>query len=1244
MIRKSILRLSVHHPIWPGLLLLPLAILSVAITCGQEVGDAQDEAEGEETIVLDMFEVSTSQDRGYLSTNATSGTSLNMAIRDLPMPLEVINQEMIEDLQATDVREALQYSAGITTRDYEIPSATSRGTSSGDRSPSSAGNLDDGFTNVVNIRGYNVPNQQRLGFRVGAIVPAYGVVLGGTTDTVNTSRLEVVRGPSSLLYGINVLSGIVNVIPKKPLSEPRYSASVSGGNFGYMRATFDATGPLIREKLNYRILGSIQENGNWTDDFEQKQNYFAAQAEWFITSNMKLLLEYQKSHRKDNGIGSQFLVDAAGGVNSFFFRNEFDERYTYGRDFTEDVADEFLVRRPDKTYSALEDLGPAFRITGADTYRERDEDDFLALLTLQPTENLNIEAGVYFTRLEDEEFDVDYRVTGNTDGPVAITRPSTFRTVDWFFNPEADREDLIPFIDNNGNSAQFGAYTLAMELFRVPNAERLDPNRDFGDEEVPKVETGKIARYLWYKIPTTADSTQARLRAAYAFDSDFFNFPISHTVTLGAQYTRDKVSLVSGGVGADRSYAQNPADRNAAGRQDADAWHARNLLDLDPLKYQNEELAIPGTLNENDLPGLFAGNVDDGSVIRSGWREAELTFEGYYGVYQGQFLGKRGNLILGARRDVFQVKETEFLRIIDRGALTDVYTGSPQPITPFFAGDASSPYQWNPQLPDALNQQVENDIEILRQGFAAEGRNGTQEYNFLEDFVVDTGTVGLSFRIIDPVSVYVVATEGVFPNTGQRDGLNRPIGPEKTKSTEIGLKFDLFDRKISGTISAFRINRENAVWDFADAPAPARWFGGAIGPQSVSTAEYFDPYAALEGTVGQSGKGGFAPLMYAVHTAFVAEAYGRRGLPVPTEGQDGIAQPGGLWSNSDNYLFGVSRSNYLRVNYEFLREQLNAFAAANGGSLEALNARDPGDAVYNGVHPMVEAFEKALRAGVEFPRRAIDYRSDAAQGITLNNNPSHEATRGANVLYEEEANGFDGQLIFSPLPNYQIVFTFSHIERGVTGSGFALVDPVVAALRDSGYVDPEIDTTPADDMEPGSGRFATRYDAWVGSLGIENFADPADPTSLTGGTLAGTNLSFIPENQATLWNKYRFESGPVKGLELGGGVRYSSSVQSTLKVGNRSGAGTGTGDALVIDPFPPPDIGERFVLDTSFSYTRKLGNVNWRLSLKVDNVLDDTRFEEVAEYANPFTGGTELRRTRIYYAPRSFRLSLTADF
>ena len=75
---------------------------------------AQESAEEEEDVVtMSVFSVDASQDQGYRATNSISGTSLNVAIQDLPMPIEVITSEFVEDQQATDFKEALRYTSGV---------------------------------------------------------------------------------------------------------------------------------------------------------------------------------------------------------------------------------------------------------------------------------------------------------------------------------------------------------------------------------------------------------------------------------------------------------------------------------------------------------------------------------------------------------------------------------------------------------------------------------------------------------------------------------------------------------------------------------------------------------------------------------------------------------------------------------------------------------------------------------------------------------------------------------------------------------------------------------------------------------------------------------------------------------------------------------------------------------------------------------------------------------------------------
>ena len=81
-------------------------------------------------------------------------------------------------------------------------------------------------------------------------------------DTWNVERIEVLRGPASVLYGDGAIGGVVNVVSKKPLFTPLNVARVGLGEDGVARAAIDTTGP-VGESLAYRLNVSGNRAGGW---------------------------------------------------------------------------------------------------------------------------------------------------------------------------------------------------------------------------------------------------------------------------------------------------------------------------------------------------------------------------------------------------------------------------------------------------------------------------------------------------------------------------------------------------------------------------------------------------------------------------------------------------------------------------------------------------------------------------------------------------------------------------------------------------------------------------------------------------------------------------------------------------------------------------------------------------------------------------------------------------------------------
>ncbi|MEX0332001.1 MAG: TonB-dependent receptor [Puniceicoccaceae bacterium] len=1249
--------------------------------------------EEEEVFELSAFEVVTTNDRGYLSTNAVSGTSLNMAIRDIPMPLEVINQEFIEDLQATDLEEALDYSSGVFTQTFANGSgANAQG--SAETSPSASVSVNNPFANSISIRGYSVPNQQRFGFRVGgfAVGEGFSVVLGGATDTLNARRLEVVRGPASLLYGVNVLSGIVNIMPKRPLSEPRANIGLSMGSHGFMRGTVDFTGPLIKNKLNYRIMGAYEERDHFTDFRGDRKEYLAGQVEWQINRTTRLLTEIQWADQLRNGIGPQYFRDTVGGsgTNNIDFRNKYGEFVQWGREDMSDLMDRdesdpddvWLIRKtnPMVPYS-YGNLGDSYRISGPDTYFQREELNALVLLETRPLEGLSLELGGYYTKIDQEQFTI---VTNSVTGSEASIRPSDlvpFPIISqqnfWIRNPEvldvlgltdvpdgpirskygldeavgfSVTTDDIPYIFNPGSLLTVTSGGIG-EVFAVPDRSL---RAQLPDDPPYNTTNVKFARYNWIKTPTEAESIQLRLRAAYEFETGipFINGgTIKHTIIGGYQYTKDDLMIVSGRPGVPDMVTQGQITKRpdsgafTNGRLGDDPYLLRkSVFDYSPIYYNGEPIAIPGSLGTSiqDLGPLLDEYVNDGKVThpdeiighnlaRSGWRDVEAEYGGIYGIYQAQLFTDKLTFIAGARQDSYQVEETEQIRLLDgtpfidptkTGTQTDIYYGSQSLTTLPFLISGTEPYsqdKWFSVLPDNLNEEIEREMDLLLEGL---GEQGTRSKLFEETQKFVTNTAGLSYRITEDLSMYVTYSEGVFPNQGLRDGNNNPIKAEQTTGKEIGFKFDFFDGKISGTVSFFQIERENATWNFRYAPSPRRWIGGRFGDSETEAYEK-QSYGNFDAKSWVSGDGAEAR----VYEDFFFSGYGQ---PYQ-QASYGVHED--FFKQAWRDFIGEEPPENLNI---AIIEELTGinFLAANdfgvGGSQENLGEVDPyyfadvnRDLVAgkhineNGVDVglmMQAAFDAAL-AAKEFDGFSIYYINNGRNGeFGAGNNPSNQT--GALVTFKEETIGVDGQIIFSPTNNYQILLTYSHQQREVVGNGFdlaPLIDPVT-----------------------GMKIVGTKYDSWVQVLGEENFSDPGDPTTFNGNGVNGLDLSFVPEWNVSLWNKYRFNEGPLEGLELAGGVKYYGEAPTSVPIG---------GTRLNENEFPTPPTPERFEFDASLSYRFTLMNQDCRIALKVNNLLDDRVDEAVVQYEDPDGPINPVyRRTRVYYGPRTYRLQFSMAF
>lgn len=248
------------HCGWLGAL---LALGAAASLLGQGASP-----ENDEVYTLSPFEISAASNDGYRTVDATGATRFRMPLSDIPLNIQALNAEFISDTASFDVAEAVEWASSIR------------------RSGSSTNDFNESF----NIRGFNSTFNLRNGTRVN-----------GVTDTANISSVEVIKGPSTVLFGVSQPGGLVNFNTKPVRFDPGGEFSYTIGTDEFNRALFDTYGPIGEsENLAYRLIGSYTNAGSDTF-WELEKTFLAPSLEWRILPKLRLGIEYEFLNRNQNG-------------------------------------------------------------------------------------------------------------------------------------------------------------------------------------------------------------------------------------------------------------------------------------------------------------------------------------------------------------------------------------------------------------------------------------------------------------------------------------------------------------------------------------------------------------------------------------------------------------------------------------------------------------------------------------------------------------------------------------------------------------------------------------------------------------------------------------------------------------------------------------------------------------------------------------------------------------------------------
>ncbi|MBJ9738793.1 TonB-dependent siderophore receptor [Acinetobacter oleivorans] len=215
-------------------------------------------------------------DQTYKVDSSSSATRSEVALKDTPQSVSVVTQKVIEDIGATRLIEALDLAGGVTH----------------------ANNFGGQGLTGFNLRGFTSGEFYRNGFPINRGYP-------NAPDSNTIERVDVLRGPSSSLYGRGDPGGTFNLISKTPKSEQQTTLGAQLNSEGLYRTTVDTTGTIPNaENTGYRLNVITEGGDSYRDNVESKRYGIAPVIQWQTSDATKVTFEadiLRNQHPLDRG-------------------------------------------------------------------------------------------------------------------------------------------------------------------------------------------------------------------------------------------------------------------------------------------------------------------------------------------------------------------------------------------------------------------------------------------------------------------------------------------------------------------------------------------------------------------------------------------------------------------------------------------------------------------------------------------------------------------------------------------------------------------------------------------------------------------------------------------------------------------------------------------------------------------------------------------------------------------------------
>lgn len=278
---------------------------------------------------------------------SSTATKTDTQLLEVPQSVSVVTRERMDRQNVQSVTEALRYVPGVKTETYGV---------------------DPKGYDWIYIRGFNAltTNDYRDGLR--QLNNSYSYF---RTEPYALERIDIVRGPSSTLFGLGDAGGIVNRISKLPSAQGVHEVEVELGNFNRRQAQFDMSDKIDDDgHYLYRMIGVVRDSDTQFQyhdgpDVEDNRVYLAPSLTWLPNSDTSLTV--RADYLRDTSGGTVAVLTKPGGkvtdtlLGDYSFNHFRQEQFTVGYELSHQFNDTFQLRqnvRYGQTDTVLNNLLP----------------------------------------------------------------------------------------------------------------------------------------------------------------------------------------------------------------------------------------------------------------------------------------------------------------------------------------------------------------------------------------------------------------------------------------------------------------------------------------------------------------------------------------------------------------------------------------------------------------------------------------------------------------------------------------------------------------------------------------------------------------------------------------------------------------------------------------------------------------------------------------------------------------------